>query len=411
MLTLRIKAVTETSGISMRFVVTINRQRSYMSSGIQVPPPFYNPKASIDKANWILPKHPLAFDLNQRLVTMYSALSTHLNELISTGKLTSAAEAIRLFKVPVVDTNLLAYLEHFATTQGPHKSAKWVEKYQGVIAKLSTYLNGKDLPIASITQGWLDTYRHWLEGAGHYKSGTAARHLSFIRTSILHAVASKAIQVQDNPFLGYRIKSGKVIKTKLTIAELAKVLTAKPTTEAAIIALDTWHLQYFLAGMRISDVLQIKNKDVTGTHLIYVADKTGKPLKLPIVGQAKTIIDKYRDTGEYLLPWLNRPTKLSDPTRRVESATSSINKQLVAIGKSLDLEVRLTTHQARHSFAEHARRTTGDIYAISKTLNHANLSVTESYLSSSDDATVEKLLTQIFAPNTDLTQTSVNIDA
>lgn len=398
MLTLRVKPVKEQQGVSIRLVLTIARVRSYMSTGIQVPEQYFNPKATLEKANWISSKHPLGHDLNQRILSIYSALSSHINELIKNNELGTPAEAIKSFKAPAISTYLLEYMTKFVSEQRDKKSSAWLEKYNTVLEKVKTYLAGKDLPIASLSHAWLDEYRVWLEGAGKYKSATAARHLSFIRTVILYAVSAKHIEYQSNPFLNYRIKSGKVIREKLTEDELILLLTTEGQDLKEQQALDTWKLQYYLAGMRISDVLQLKNADLGADYIKYQAQKTDKLHVIPIVPQAAELIAKYKNNKTYLLPYLNKPAKGNiNLMSRVEAATAYINKHLVPIGQRLGINARVTTHQARHSFAETARRSTTDLYTISKAMGHSDLKTTENYFSSTDHTAVSKLVSSIFA--------------
>ncbi len=61
-----------------------------------------------------------------------------------------------------------------------------------------------------------------------------------------------------------------------------------------------------------------------------------------------------------------------------------------------DLQINLSFHVARHSFADFARRQGMDLYSISKALGHANLKVTETYLESFDHETVDKAMDDLF---------------
>ena len=56
----------------------------------------------------------------------------------------------------------------------------------------------------------------------------------------------------------------------------------------------------------------------------------------------------------------------------------------------------LSTHVARHSFADYARQRTGDLYAISKSLGHGNLQTTQTYLKSFDRDAVDKLADELW---------------
>jgi integrase len=75
--------------------------------------------------------------------------------------------------------------------------------------------------------------------------------------------------------------------------------------------------------------------------------------------------------------------------RKIASKNTLMNRYLKKVAKKADLEPEgLSTHVARHSFADYARRESGDLYAISKALGHKSFKVTKDYLASFDrDAT------------------------
>ena len=53
-------------------------------------------------------------------------------------------------------------------------------------------------------------------------------------------------------------------------------------------------------------------------------------------------------------------------------------------------------HIAHHGYADHARRMSGDLYAISKSLGHSNLQTTEAYFNSFDRDAVDRLAGQVW---------------
>jgi len=69
---------------------------------------------------------------------------------------------------------------------------------------------------------------------------------------------------------------------------------------------------------------------------------------------------------------------------------------LKEIAKGAKISKKITTHTARHSFADIARQKTDNIYNLSKTLGHSSLKVTEAYLSSFDEKAVDDTLDSMF---------------
>ncbi|MBK7638425.1 MAG: tyrosine-type recombinase/integrase [Saprospiraceae bacterium] len=57
---------------------------------------------------------------------------------------------------------------------------------------------------------------------------------------------------------------------------------------------------------------------------------------------------------------------------------------------------KLTSHIARHSFADIARKKGISVYDISKALGHSSIAITEKYLASLDDGAVTDVFNKMF---------------
>jgi len=60
------------------------------------------------------------------------------------------------------------------------------------------------------------------------------------------------------------------------------------------------------------------------------------------------------------------------------------------------IEARITSHVARHSFADYARRRIKDITIVRDLLGHSSVNVTESYLRSFDDEDLVTSMLDLF---------------
>ncbi|MDB4539451.1 tyrosine-type recombinase/integrase [Saprospiraceae bacterium] len=81
---------------------------------------------------------------------------------------------------------------------------------------------------------------------------------------------------------------------------------------------------------------------------------------------------------------------------RISSRTTKINELLKNIASKAGIDKRLTSHVARHSFAEIARVKGVPLYDISKALGHSSLAITEQYLSSFDENSLQNAMDMIF---------------
>ena len=84
--------------------------------------------------------------------------------------------------------------------------------------------------------------------------------------------------------------------------------------------------------------------------------------------------------------------------RRISSRNVVVNQNLKKLAKLAGIEEGgLSFHVARHSFADYARRQSGDLYTVSKSLGHTSLHVTQNYLKSFDKDAVDKLASQLWS--------------
>ena len=104
--------------------------------------------------------------------------------------------------------------------------------------------------------------------------------------------------------------------------------------------------------MSFVDLAHLKKKDIQGGVLTYVRRKTGKVLHIELLPEMIMIIRRYASEVKdslYLFPLLTKDGA------GYESALRLQNKRLKRVAKILGLNVKLTTHVARHSWATIAR--------------------------------------------------------
>ena len=65
------------------------------------------------------------------------------------------------------------------------------------------------------------------------------------------------------------------------------------------------------------------------------------------------------------------------------------------IGEKLELDLKLTTYSARHSFATVLKRSGAPVEFISESLGHKDLRTTENYLDSFEDEVKEQYQRQL----------------
>lgn len=128
------------------------------------------------------------------------------------------------------------------------------------------------------------------------------------------------------------------------------------------------------SGLRISDILPLKVRDVKGKKEIKLREKkTGKERIFPINSKLAEILESYckdKKPWEYLVPSTHRAAPISR-----EYAYRVIREA----GRAFGLE-HLGTHTLRKTFGYHFYQQTKDIVLLMRILNHNDQSKTLRYI-------------------------------
>ena len=129
-------------------------------------------------------------------------------------------------------------------------------------------------------------------------------------------------------------------------------------------------------SLRISDILSIQVKDVTGNKLYLKEKKTGKRQEIALNKGITDILEGYiknMKPDDYLFRGRQGGNK---PISR-QRASQIIKEAVKAIGMNPD---RISCHSMRKSRALRIYQQTGDIALVMKMLNHSSQAVTLMYL-------------------------------
>ena len=211
------------------------------------------------------------------------------------------------------------------------------------------------------------------------------RNFSAVRS--FHNYLNREFQVADPtddlPETGKRQRLPKA----LSVEEITKLVEAAKDPSNPISLRDYLLLELlYSTGARVSEVVGINLNDITesivGAESIWVLKlrgKGGKERIVPLGSYAKSAIDDYlvrcrpsliKRTNEGALFLNNRGTRLS----RV-SAWEIVKSAAIKSG----LELRVTPHIFRHSYATHLLDGGADIRVVQELLGHASVTTTQIY--------------------------------
>ncbi len=180
------------------------------------------------------------------------------------------------------------------------------------------------------------------------------------------------------------VRAPKVAKTlpkPLAIAAAKRFadpdLRAGEAREPWIIARDAAVLGLLYgSGLRISEALSLKRKDIAASDAITVTGKGNKTRMVPLLPRVAKLIADYVALCPLDLP--------PDGALFVGARGGPLNPRIVQLVMArlrgaLGLPDTATPHALRHSFATHLLARGGDLRAIQELLGHASLSTTQIY--------------------------------
>jgi integrase/recombinase XerD len=369
--------------------ITQSRKAVWVGTGVYVRPEHWNPKGSLDKCDWVK-KDPMRETYNTAIETLIREAQT----LALENRAATAAQLKTLLQGE--EEEKPDFIRFYASELERIKreaNDRTHRKYAYIFKRLKEY--APVLPFEKLTVEWVKRYEQHVLITNN--RNTASKHLAFVKTIIRRAVTEGLLPYADNPFLHYKLKSEKPHKAKLTKEELERIQDLDlPENLRIHHARTAFLLQFFLAGMRIGDLLQMRWEMIEGDRLEYKSQKTNTHLSVKLVPAALKLIEPYRKAKGFVLPFVPEGLKPDAQQKRVESMTAIINRMLGEIAKKAGIEKKVTTHVARHSFASLAWANSRDIKAVSQALGHTSTRMTETYLRELSGSEQDSLLDTAF---------------
>jgi len=255
-----------------------------------------------------------------------------------------------------------------------------------MVDDIKAFSKKKILSFEEIDTAFLNKYKSFCVAYLGQKTRTITNQLIFIRTLFNQVITGGEVDRKHYPFAGekekIKIKSGQ--KIGLTREEILRIEDLNLEEQTSIWhTRNVWLFSFYFAGIRISDVLEMKWSDFKDGRLYYTMNKNEKPVSLKIPEKAKGIIELYnmkRKSSDYIFPFLYNADPKSDYDKfvKIRNASSLFDKYLKRIAKKCSIEKNLSNHIARHSFGNIAGDSISP-HMLQKLYRHSDLKTTIGY--------------------------------
>lgn len=258
------------------------------------------------------------------------------------------------------------------------------DKANSIIAKVKMFAGDKDLIFEELNTRFLTKYEDYLVAEFNNKVNTIGKDMKFIRTVINYAIRQNYITDAINPFKQYKIKTEPTSRTFLNFTEIEK-FEEYEGTKLANKCRDICLFQYYAGGIRISDVLLLKVKNIQNNYINITIHKTHSQLTHLLNSKAMNIVSKYlgnKTADDFAFDFLPQDLNVEDAInvdKFISLNTAIINKYLKVIAEKKEIPKNISTHSFRHSFAVNALRKGIRIEEVQKILKHSNIRETLIY--------------------------------
>lgn len=386
--------------VPIYFRVTVNRKSKYLKTGIEVEEKYWNEaKKEVRKSH---NSHAVYNDELKRLLleaekigfTLSRSKSVTAKKIVNELKGNNPKDFVKFTR---------KYLRDLKLTGSVRRS-----KQTNVILNKIIKFNGSDkIEFSEITQEFLDGLKYYMRDKIGNHQNTIRK--DFERLKMVFAEAEEKKILNHNPFDKYKLPPRQKTKKDALTYEQIKAIERLDLELNS----DLYHTRnYFMfsfynAGVRFGDLCRLKWKNIQDGRLKYQMSKSSKN-KSPKWKNIKLneysfqILKDYRTSGsenDYIFPILDTGKDLEIPTvfdSEKSSKNAMVNANLKTLAKMAGIELSLSFHISRHSFARHAANMGMNIYAISNALAHSDLSTTQVYLSGFNESLLDKEMSSIF---------------
>ncbi len=271
-----------------------------------------------------------------------------------------------------------AYKEYLLTVKG--LALNTISSYEQVLLNFVDICNN----LISVTESNAEQYVRGMATSG-IKASTQSHHISTLKMFYKFLIHKKV--VTESPFHSIELpKKTKTVPKAITEEQMTQLLHAAKGNEPEDLRLQALLHLLYATGVRISELTSLTLSDVLSEDhkgFIRVMGKGAKSRIIPVGSQTQQIVELYikkarpifnKKGGDFLFP---SPKYRDKPLSRQRAF-----QLLHAIAQPLNIQI--SPHGVRHSFATHLLENDANLRSVQKMLGHQDLSTTEVYTKVAD---------------------------
>lgn len=252
------------------------------------------------KSGQVRKSHPNHKEINELLASEMKRVLDMINEMrrddidVTPQNISTITEKKREAKKDLIQL-AEEYINSRTDLTERHK-----QKLESLVSRIKDFSKGKKVSYSSVNQKWLDSFTMYLQ-EGNPDSGdknlqksqqpsTINKTFSFFKQILNHLNREGII---DDRYKSFKYPKGfQSKKVILTEEEIRKFIDYKPTSKKLQKVKDLSLIQ-LMTGLRYSDLINIRQTNISGSSLEIMNKKTKKYTSIPLHKELNTLLQKY----------------------------------------------------------------------------------------------------------------------
>lgn len=345
-------------------------------------------------------------------------LSGFISELQRKGRYT-VEDVLSLYREKKDENNLGGYTERLSRELEQRGQYRTSRAYLTVVRGLLKFNKGEDIPLKHIDSCLIKDFEISLRNKKR-SPNTLSYYMRNLRAIYNKAIAEhRILRLSDEgPFSGVYTGVTKTMKRALTLNEIkalhdldlrGRLQAQSPFSPEYEYYKGLYDAQRYFTfcfdarGMCFVDLAYLQKSNICGDILRYVRKKTGQQIEVKLIGELSDIIASFSDETcdiPYVFPIIRHPEKSA--RLQYENGLRMQNARLKKLASLAGIQKPLSTHWARHSWANIGKQENIPLRIISECLGHTSERTTLIYLDQLDnsllDAANERVMKAILRP-------------
>lgn len=361
--------------------ITKDRRSTYLYTGQYIDLKYW------DQANRSVRKsHPNAVRLNNLLLAKLAEANKTLLTLTSDQKDYSSQSIKQEITTPLSKVTFKEIADGYLKELDANNKINRYITDKARIGHLMCFANNNHLTCKEIDVAFLRRFMNYLKGEKKLSPRTVINTLILIRTIYNRAIRQGVVDRKHYPFGKdkIRIKFPETEKVGLTKEEIQAIEALDGLTAQETHARNVWLFSFYLAGMRVGDVINIRWSDIYDGRLHYRMNKNSKLLSLKLPEKVSSILEYYKsdkkNDDDFIFPEMKNANfkNARDVLAKSKTATKKFNRNLSKLAGKASIDKKLTMHIARHSFGNIAGEAI-PIQMLQKLYRHSSIITTINY--------------------------------